>query len=93
MNDATAWSLSRAGDLAAVDLGDRLQQQAPALEEERVEHLVLGPEVVIDEPVGHPGLVRDVRHAAGVEALAREHAHRGVEDDPALVDRRLGGGH
>ncbi len=81
------------GDVAPVDLGDRLHEQAPALEEQRVEHLVLGAEVVVDEPVGDARLVGDVRHAAGVEALAREHAHRGVEDDPALVDGGLGGGH
>ena len=42
-------------------------------------------EVVVDEPVGDAGLVGDVRHAAGVEALAREHAHGGVEDQPPLV--------
>jgi hypothetical protein len=28
-----------------------------------------------------------------VEALAREHAHGGVEDDAPLVDRGAGGGH
>ena len=70
----------------------------PALEEERVEHLVLGLEVVIDEAVGDARLVGDVGHAAGVEALAREHAHGRVEDDPALVDggglhARTGSGH
>jgi hypothetical protein len=43
---------------------------------------------VVDEPVGHAGLVGDVAHAALVEALAREDAHRRVEDEAAL----LGGG-
>ena len=57
----------------------------PALEEERVEHLVLGAEVVVDEPVGDARLVGDVRDAAGVEALAGEHADRRVEDQAALV--------
>ena len=89
MKTAIACSFSRAGISRAVDLGDRLEQHVPALEEQRVEHLVLGLEVVVDEPVGDARLVGDVRHAAGVEALAREHAHRGVEDDPALVDGRL----
>ncbi len=42
---------------------------------------------MVDEPVGDAGLVGDVRHAAGVKALAGEHAHGGVEDHPALVDR------
>ena len=71
-----------------VDLVDRLEHDLPALEEERVEHLVLGLEVVVDEAVGDARLVGDVRHAAGVEALAREHAHGRVEDQAALVDRR-----
>ena len=57
-----------------------LEHHVPALEEQRVEHLVLGAEVVVDEPVGDARLVGDVRHAAGVEALAGEHAHGRVED-------------
>ena len=74
-----------------VDLGDRLEHHIPALEEQRVEDLLLGGEVVVHEAVGDTGLVGDVRHAAGVKALAGEHPDRGLEDDPALVDRRLGG--
>ena len=35
---------------------------------------------MVDEPVGDARLVGDVGDAAGVEALAREHAHGGVED-------------
>jgi hypothetical protein len=76
-----------------VGLADRGQEHVPALDEERVEHLVLGPEVVVDEPVGDAGLVGDVGHAAGVEALACEHPHRRVEDDTALVDRAGAGDH
>jgi hypothetical protein len=45
-------------------------------------------EVVVDEPVGDAGLVGDVRDATGVETLTREDPHGGVEDQPALVDRR-----
>ena len=89
MNDAIAKSLSRAPIGWRVDLVDRREHQLPALEEQRVEHLVLGPEVVVDEPVGDAGLVGDVRDAAGVEALAGEDADRRVEDQPPLVD---GGG-
>src|SRR5262249_12298332 len=48
-------------------------------------------EVVVDEAVGHPGLVGDVRDPAGVKALPGKDAHRGVEDQPALVRGRLGG--
>ena len=70
-----------------VRLGDRREHHVPAVQEQRVEDLLLGGEVVVDEAVGDSGLVRDVRHAAGVEALPREHADGGVEDHPALVDR------
>ena len=89
MKEAIASSFSRGRQLAGVDLVDRGEQHVPALEEQRVEHLVLGGEVVVDEPVGDAGLVGDVRDAAGVEALAGEHAHRGVEDQAALVQRGL----
>src|SRR3954453_2488738 len=68
-----------------VGRADHVEQHVPALEEEGVEHLVLGGEVVIDEPVGAARLVGDVRDAARVEALAGEHLHGGVEDLPALV--------
>ena len=61
---------------------------------ERVEDLVLAAEVVVDEPVGDAGLVGDVADPARVEALPGEHAHGGVEDEPALLGRGgLGGGH
>ena len=95
MKPATECSLSRDGQVAGVDLGDRVEHDLPALEEERVEDLLLGVEVVVDEAVGHARLVGHVRHAAVVEALAREHAHRGVEDHAALVGRACfgGGGH
>ena len=72
----------------AVGLLDRRQQQRPALDEELVEDLVLGAEVVVDEPVGDAGLVGDVGDAGRVEALAGEDADGGVEDLAALVDRR-----
>ena len=77
-------------DVLAVDLADRLEHHVPALEEQRVQDLVLGPEVVVHQPIGDAGLVGDVAHAAGVEALAREHANGGVEDHPPLVDGLLG---
>ena len=97
MKPATACSLSRTSRCGArVDLRDCVEHDLPALEEERVEDLLLGVEVVIDEPVGDPGLVSDVRHAAVMEAATREHAHARVEYQPALVDSavRLGrGGH
>ena len=88
MKPATAASFSRGVAAAAVGLLDRRQQQRPALDEELVEDLVLGAEVVVDEPVGDPGLVGDVGDAGRVEALAGEDADRGVEDLAALVDGR-----
>ena len=68
MNPATASSFSRGRDRARVDLLDRRQQQRPALDEELVEDLVLGVEVVVDEPVGDARLAGDVGDAAGVES-------------------------
>ena len=85
MNEAIAASFSRAGIGCGVDVADRLEHDRPALEEQRVEDLVLGGEVVVDEAIGDAGLVGDVGDAAGVKALAREHAHGRVEDRAALV--------
>ena len=93
MKPATAASFSRGDAVAAVGLLDRRQQQRPALGEELVEHLLLGAEVVVDEPVGDARLVGDVGDAGRVEALAGEDADRRVEDLAALVDRRGLGGH
>ena len=87
MKRATASSFSCAADRLGVDLLDRGEQERPALGEELVQHLVLGVEVVVDQPVCDPCLVGDVRDAAGVKALAREHADRRVQDLAALVDR------
>ena len=93
MKPATAASLSRGAAAPRVGLLDRRQQQRPALDEELVQDLVLGAEVVVDEPVGDAGLVGDVGDAGRVEALAGEDADRGVEDLAALVDRRRLRGH
>ena len=79
--------LARAG-AGLVGLLDRRQQQRPALDEEFVQDLVLGAEVVVDEAVGDPGLVGDVGDAGRVEALAGEDADRGVEDQAAFVGGR-----
>ena len=69
----------------SIGVGDRRQHHIPSLQEQRVEDLLLGGEVVVDEPVGNAGLVGDVRHAAGVESLPRKYANRRVEDQSALV--------
>ena len=88
MKPATAPSFWRGSAAGPVGLLDRRQQQRPALDEELVQDLVLGAEVVVDEPVGDAGLVGDVGDAGRVEALAGEDADRGVEDLAALVGRR-----
>ena len=92
MNEAIASSLPRTGSSSPSTRADHLEHHVPALEEQRVEHLVLGAEVVVDEAVGDAGLVGDVGDAAGVEALAGEDAHRRVEDQAPLVRRPIGGG-
>src|SRR6185437_4273285 len=74
----------------AIHLADHLEHHAPALQEERVEHLLLGGEVVVEQAIGNACLIGDVRHAAGVEALACEHPHGGVEDRAAAVWYGLG---
>src|SRR4029077_2387730 len=56
-----------------------------AREERGADPPVLGGKVVEDEAVGDARLVGDVRHAAGVEALAGEHAHGRIEDQPSLL--------
>jgi hypothetical protein len=81
------------GHVLAVDLGDRVEHQLPALGEDLVEDLLLRAKVVVDEPVGDARLVGHVGHAAVVEAVAREHADAGVEDQAALVHLGLGGRH
>ena len=89
MKPATAASRSRGGVSPSVSSIVASSSDQRSLEQ-LVEHLVLGAEVVIDEPVGDTGLVGDVGDAGGVKALAREHPHRGVEDLAALVDGGLG---
>ena len=89
--------MSRDRDLLEpVDLGDRVEHDLPALEEELVEDLLLRVEVVVDEAIGHARLVGHVGDAAVVEAAAREDGDGGVEDQAPLVDGAAGradGGH
>jgi hypothetical protein len=67
-------------DGLCVGRADHLEHHGPALEEDRVEQLVLAREVVVEQSVRDACLVRDVRDAAGVEAALGEHAHRGAEN-------------
>src|SRR6476469_1028250 len=64
---------------------DGREQPPPRLAEDRLEHCLLRPVVVVDESVGDTGLLRDVADRRCLVALPREDADRGVEDLPALV--------
>ena len=68
-----------------LDPAERLEHVAPRVAEDRLEHLVLRLEVVVEEAVRDAGLLGDVADAARVVAAAREHADGGVEDLPPLL--------
>jgi alpha-methylacyl-CoA racemase len=68
-----------------LDRLDALHEDAPVLAEDRLEDLVLRREVVIQQAVCDPGLLRDVADARGVESLAREDADGRVEDHTTLL--------
>src|ERR1700730_12041603 len=53
----------------------------PALGEDGGEDVLLVVEVVVDEPIGDPRLLCDVRHLGSVKPGAREHLG-GRGDDP-----------
>ena len=72
----------RVRELHLVDRGEEL---APGLAEDGLEQLVLGREVVVQEPVGDSGLLGDVPDPARVEALAREDAHSGLQNEAPLL--------
>ncbi len=65
---------------------DRVEQQLPALEEERVEDLLLGVEVVVDEAVGDARLSATSETRQEWNPWRAKTRDRGVEDHPALVD-------
>jgi len=64
---------------------DRGEELAPGLAEHRLEQLVLGREVVVQEPVRDTGLLGDVADPARVEALAREDAYGGIQNEAPLL--------
>ncbi len=84
---ATCRSCSRAGSPDSSTAWIRSTQDRPVLAEDRLEHLVLRGEVVVEQAVRDAGLLGDVAHARRVEALVREHAHGGVENDAPLLLR------
>ena len=73
-----------------LDLLDRLEHPRPRAPEDRLEQILLRPEVVVDEPVGDAGLLGDVRDAARVVAGPREDRDRRPQDQPPLLPLRVG---
>ena len=67
------------------DRVDPLDEHSPVLSEDRLEHFVLGREVVVEQAVGDAGLLGDVADTRRVEALVREHADGRVEDQTTLL--------
>jgi hypothetical protein len=53
--------------------------QKPVPVRSREQKLLLAPEVVVDEPLGHPGCLRDVLRSGVLEALLREQAQLRVD--------------
>ena len=80
-------SWRRDPDLVRVLVREVGLEQLPRLAEDRLEHLFLRAEVVIEQPVRDARLLGDVADARGVVALAREDADGRVEDQPALLLR------
>ena len=68
-----------------LDGAHRIEHVPPRLAEDRLEQLLLGAEVVVQQAVRDACLFGDVTDARGVVALAREHAHGRVENEPTLV--------
>src|SRR5581483_9194301 len=71
-----------------VGLLDRMQPPehlVPVLAKDRVEHLVLRLEVVVEQAVCDARLFCDVADARRVESLAREHAGGSVENETPLL--------
>ena len=64
---------------------EAFDELTPVLAEDRVQHLFLGREVVVEEPVRDARLRCDVCHSRAVVAVAREHADSRSEDELALV--------
>ena len=78
-------SFSGAGSSASLDRAKALEELAEVLPEHRLEHLVLGGEVVVEEAVRDPRLARDVPDPRAVVAAACEHAHGRVENAAAAI--------
>ena len=69
----------------ALHAPERLEDVAPRVAEHRLQHLLLGGEVVVQETVGDAGLLGDVADPAVVVAASGEDPDRRVEQEPALL--------
>jgi alpha-methylacyl-CoA racemase len=67
------------------DRVDPFDEHSPVLAEDRLEHLVLGREVVVEQAVCDAGLLGDVTDTRRVEALVCEDAHGRIEDQTTLL--------
>jgi len=68
-----------------LDCAHGIEHVPPRLAKDRLEQLLLGAKVVVQQAVRDACLFCDVTDARGVVALVRKHAHRRVENEPALV--------
>ena len=80
-----ALELLAGGLVGCFDRPEAIEQLAEVLPEDGLEHLFLGPEVVVEEAVSDPRLGRDVADPCAVVAAPGEDAHGGVEDELPLL--------
>ncbi len=73
------------GLVGGLDLLEPREELAPVLAEDRLQHLVLRREVVVQEAVRDARLLRDVADPRRVEASSREDPHGRVEDLAPLL--------
>src|SRR6478752_381314 len=78
-----------AGELDPLRVRDELR---PRLAEDRLEHLVLRTEVVIEQAVSYARFLGDVADARLVEPLSRKDAHRRLQQLGPPICRPLGHG-
>ena len=78
-------SFAGGGLVGGFDGAEAFEQLAEVLAEDRLEHLLLRGEVVVEEAVRDTGFGGDVPDARAVVAAARKDTHGGIEDELALL--------
>ncbi len=71
--------------VGGLDSTEPSDQLTPVLAEDRLQHVFLGGEIVVEQAVRDPRLLGDVADPRTVVAAAREHAHGRVEDQLSLL--------